>query len=146
MSPLTRQEKHTLAAYERYSEEIYNRHNAAAIDRLIAEDFRHHASFPTPSGREGFRQFIGGFWQAFPDVTSTDKEMVIEGDKIAVLYVMRATHEGAFMGIPATGKRVEVKGLSVYRIENKQIAEEWAHPDLMSLMQQIGAASEQIHS
>ena len=139
MTQLTSQEKQTLATYERYSAEIYNEHNAEVIDDLIAEDFQHHAPFPTPSGRDGFRQFIGGFWQAFPDATSIDKEVVVDGDRIAVLYVMRATHEGDFMDIPATGKRVEVKGISIYRVENGQIAEEWAQPDLMSMMQQLGA-------
>ena len=142
MTQLTPQEKETLATYKRFSEAFYNEHDAGAINDLIAEDFQHHAPFPTPQGREGFHQFISQFWQAFPDSTSMDKEVLVDGDKVAVLYVMRGTHRGEFMDIPGTGNRVEVKGISIYRVENGQIAEEWAQPDLMGMMQQVGAMPE----
>lgn len=139
MSEHTQQEQEVRAIYQRLDEELYGKRNAAILDKLIAEDFRHHAPMPTPQGREGYKQFIAGFWQAFPDAVSTTEDLLVSGNKAAARYVMRGTHQGEFMGIPATGKPVEVRGISIYQIDNGQITEEWVQPDVMGMMQQLGA-------
>ena len=141
MSELTQIEQETVELYRAFEEEIYNKGNLAAVDELVAEDFRHHAPFPTPQGREGFKQFIAGFNQAFPDSTSTTEDVVVEGEKVAVRYTMRGTHQGEFVGIPATGKRIEVEGISIYRVVDGKIADEWSQPDMVGMMQQLGVAS-----
>lgn len=125
--------------FARFDERIYNGGDLAAVDDLVAEDFRHRAPIPTPQGREGFREFITGFREAFPDATSTTEDTVVEGDLIAVRYTMRGTHRGEFAGIPATGRQVEIPGISIYRVADGQVTDEWAEPDLMGMLEQLGA-------
>lgn len=139
---LTQKEKSTLQVVDKMNEEVYQKGNLDAIDELVAEDFQHHAPFPTPQGREGFKGFQTQFQQAFPDGYSTNQDIIVDGDRVAVRYTMRATHKGEFMDIPATNKDVEVEGISIYRVENGKIAEEWAQPDLMGLMQQMGVVQQ----
>lgn len=142
MGDLTSEEQKVRELVERYNEEFYEKGNLDAADELVAEAFRHHAPFPTPQGREGFKQFQAQFRQAFPDSTSDNREIVVDGNKVAVRYVMRGTHRGEFMDIPATGKEVAVEGISIYRVADGKVAEEWAMPDLMSMMQQLGVGPE----
>jgi predicted ester cyclase len=63
---------------------------------------------------------------------------VAEWDKVVGYWTMTATHGGELMGIPATGKRVKLTGVSIMRIAGGKIVEEWNEADQMSLMQQLG--------
>lgn len=138
MTQDTVQRRDTRELVERLDEEIYRQGNLAAIDELVAEDFAHHAPIPTPQGREGFRQFIASFREAFPDATSTTHDTVVEADKATLRYTMRGTHKGEFAGVPATGNRVEVTGISIYRVADGKVTDEWAQPDMLGMMQQLG--------
>lgn len=142
MAQDTAQRQHTRDIVERFDEEIYRRGNLAAVDELVAEDFAHHAPFPTPQGREGFRQFIASFREAFPDATSTTEDTVIDGDKAALRYTMRGTHKGEFLGVAATGKQVEVSGISIYRVAHGKVTDEWAQPDMLGVLQQLGVVAQ----
>lgn len=129
----------TREVLERFNEAIYNAHRPEAIDEFVAEDFGHHAPIPTPQGRDGFHQFMAGFWEAFPDATSTVEDIVADGDRAAVRYTMRATHRGEFMGAAPTGNPIEVAGISIYRVSAEgRVTDEWAQPELMTMMQQLG--------
>ena len=71
---------------------------------------------------------------------STADEMIGEGDRLAVRSTLRGTHQGDFMGIPATGKKVEVSNYDFVRFENDQAAEHWGVIDSAVLMEQLGMA------
>jgi steroid delta-isomerase-like uncharacterized protein len=75
----------------------------------------------------------------FPDIQWTLEEMVAETDKVAARFTMRGTHQGTFFGVPPTGKNIEVKAMSFYRFSGGQFVEEHGQPDLLGLLQQIGA-------
>jgi steroid delta-isomerase-like uncharacterized protein len=81
---------------------------------------------------------LSQFRTAFPDLVTTVEDMVAEGDRVAVRHTHRATHTGAFQGIPPTGKRIEVTGIEVLRMREGQIAEFWHMDDFLGLMQQLG--------
>lgn len=140
MTQLTTQQEQTLEVYERFDDIAYGGGDLSELDDVVTEDFSHHAPFPTPQGRDGYRQFLGGFRQAFPDHTSTTEDTVVQGNKIAVRYTARGTQEGEFMGIPATGNQIEIQGISIYEIVDGKVAAEWAAPDIIGMMQQLGAA------
>lgn len=142
MNNLTSEERKVKELVERFDEEIYRKGNVDAADELVAENFRHHAPFPTPQGREGFKQFLSQFRRAFPDSTSITHDMIVDGDKVAVRYSAVGTHQGEFMDIPATGNDIEVQGISIYRVADGKVTDEWAQPDIMSMMQQMGVAPE----
>jgi steroid delta-isomerase-like uncharacterized protein len=76
----------------------------------------------------------------FPDIQWTLEELIAEGDKVAARFTMRGTHNGPFFGVPPTGKKIAVKAMNFYRITNGKIVEEHGQPDLLGLLQQIGAA------
>ncbi len=121
---------------QRRVEEIWNQGKLATIDELIATDL---ISNGQPVGRGGFRQFVTAVRSAFPDIHFTVEDSLAEGDKVAIRYTGRGTHQGAFAGIPATGKQVQFSGIDIFRIANGQMAEEWLMYDQLGLLQQIGA-------
>ena len=90
-------------------------------------------------GPEAFKQGCAMMYGAFPDLHLTIEEMIAEGDALAQRYTGRGTHEGAFMGIAPTGKRVVFEGISAVRIREGKIVEYRGMPDMLGLLQQIGA-------
>lgn len=121
---------------QRRVEEIWNQGKLATIDELIAPNL---ISNGQPIGREGFRQFVTAVRTAFPNIHFTVEDTVVEGDKVVIRYTGRGTHQGAFAGIPATGKQVQFSGIDLFRIANGQMTEEWLMYDQLGLLQQIGA-------
>jgi predicted ester cyclase len=91
---------------------------------------------------EATRREAADFRQGFPDVASTEEDLIAEGDKVVASWKVRATHQGEYVGTPPTGKAVEFTGISVYRIEAGKISESWTVEDELGLMRQIGAVAE----
>ena len=75
---------------------------------------------------------------ASPDVRYSIDELVAEGDKVVNRYTMEGTHNGSYMGIPATGKRFVVKGVEINRIADREIVEVGVFPDIIGMMTQLG--------
>ncbi|NTF88865.1 ester cyclase [Agrobacterium rhizogenes] len=95
---------------------------------------------PEPmKGPSGYMAIIDMMQGGFPDIQWTLQETVTEQDKIAVRFMMHGTHKGTFFGVPATGKQISVQALNIYHLSDGQIVEEYGQPDLLGLMQQIGA-------
>jgi steroid delta-isomerase-like uncharacterized protein len=90
---------------------------------------------------EALKQHIAGAEAAFPHYEMIAEDLLAEEDKVVVRFTMRATHQGDFMGIPATGRQVNVPGIIIYRIADKQIVEHWMQFDSMAMLQQLGVQS-----
>jgi steroid delta-isomerase-like uncharacterized protein len=75
----------------------------------------------------------------FSDIQWSLEEAIAEGDKIAARFIMSGTHDGTFFGVPATGRKIEVRAVNFYRFSEGKIVEEYGQPDLLGLLQQIGA-------
>lgn len=85
-------------------EELWNERNVGVVDELVAEDFLNHAAPPGKQrGRQGLKDVVRMFEGAFPDFRYEVEDVISEGDKVAVRDVFRGTHQGDFMGVPATG-------------------------------------------
>jgi steroid delta-isomerase-like uncharacterized protein len=95
---------------------------------------------PEVGGVAGLKAFNAAFRAAFPDWHSTPEELVAEGDRVAERWTGRGTHRGEFQGIPATGKEVAVPGVVFYRIRDGKIAEFRGSFNMLSMLQQLGAA------
>ena len=95
---------------------------------------------------EAAKQEAADFRRGFPDVTSTIEDLIAEGDKVVARWRSRATHRGDYMGMPPSGKEVQIMGISVYRIEEGKIAESWMVEDQFGLLRQIGAIPEPGHA
>lgn len=91
-------------------------------------------------GPAGYLSLVGMMRSGFPDIQWSLEDMVTEGDTIASRFIMRGTHQGTFMGIPPTGKPIQVQAMNFYRLTDGQFIEEHGQPDMLGLLQQIGAA------
>ncbi len=133
-------EEENRALNRRYVEEVINQGNIHAIDELIDPGIVDYAAPPGfPTGREGAKRFSAMLSSAFPDLHLTIEDMIAEGDKVVVRGTWNGTHEGAFMGIPATGRRVTVSQIDVSRVADGRMVEHWGQFDALGLMQQLGA-------
>lgn len=116
-----------------------------ASETLAAELISPDAIFHVPGrsepmrGPAGYLAIIQTMRGGFPDIQWTLEEMVAEGDKVAARFIMRGTHLGTFFGTPSTEKTIAVQALNIYRLSHGQIVEETGQPDLLGLLQQIGA-------
>jgi predicted ester cyclase len=125
---------------KRYIEEVWEKENPAAVDDFLAPDYkRYRSSTATVLTREGQKQLLLGFRAAFPDVKITVEDVIAEDDKIAFRSIMRATHQGEFLGIAPTGQQVTFTLLDIIRIENNKFVEQWGGPDIYDLLRQLGA-------
>jgi steroid delta-isomerase-like uncharacterized protein len=127
------------ARERRFAEEIINKGNMAVAEALVAEDFVELDPFPGQAqGRQGLVDVITMMHTAFPDLQWTVAELVAEGDKVASYNIWRGTHQGVFLGIPPTGKRVTVPSMVFDYYVDGKLKESRILMNLMSLMQQLG--------
>ena len=124
-------------------EEVWGKGKAELVDELYAEDYVDLNPVPgIPANRDGLKMQLGIYHQAFPDLNITVEDMVADDDKIVVRYTIRGTHGGELMGIPATGKVAEFRGISMVQLANGKVVEEFSLADMMTLFQQLGLAPE----
>src|ERR1700679_1959494 len=98
----------------RFLEEVINQGRLEQADELVAVDFVELDPLPGQrQGREGLKEVIGMMRAAFPDIHWSADETVASGDKVVTRFTWTGTHRGAFLGVPATGKSVSVKGVVI---------------------------------
>ena len=114
--------------------------NIAAIDQYLPDNFVGHDLPSGLKGREGYKKFVGMLAASFSDTTRLEAhEVISQGDKIVVRWSSMGRHTGEFMGIPATGQRVTVKGIDIFRLAEGKIVDLWQEMDLLHVLQQISA-------
>jgi steroid delta-isomerase-like uncharacterized protein len=125
--------------------DIFNQGNLDLVEEIYAPGFvNHDPAMPEDvRGLEGAREFYGMYQSAFPDTEITIEDQVAEGDKVVTRWTARGTHQGDLMGVPPSGNRVEVAGITISRIEGGKVAEEWNNYDALGMMQAIGAVPDQ---
>ena len=130
------------ALVRRWFAEI-DRGNIDAVDELLAADYvDHNPAIPgLPSGREGVRRANRLLQAAFSDPVHTIEEQLAEGDKVMTHVTTRARFTGEFLGFPPTGEVIEIRGIAVHRVRDGKLVEHWAHADMLSFMQRIGAVT-----
>jgi steroid delta-isomerase-like uncharacterized protein len=127
------------AIARRYYEEVWDQGNLAAIDELVAPGVVLNDWAP---GLEGLKKVITGTRASFPDLRYPIQDIIAAGDKVVVRFKFQGTHQGAYRGIPATGKAVTYTGIGIWRIADGKLAEHWSNIDLYGLMQQLGAVGQ----
>ena len=128
------------AIVRRLLEGFFNTGDPDAADEVLAPEYIDHSPSTTETrGVDNIKRSVGEWRTAFPDTIQTVEDMVAEGDKVAARWITRATHQGEFMGIPATGNRIEVAGFGIFRIADGKIVESWDTFDAATMMQQLSA-------
>ena len=110
------------------------------IDDYFADNFVNNTpgSGQSPD-RDGLKEFAAMLGTAFTDGTITVNDQISEGDRVVTRWSSTTTHSGDFMGVPATGNKVSVRGIDISRVEGGKVVEGWSEADMMGLMAQIGA-------
>jgi len=120
----SQQEKNKAIA-GRVFDEIFNQGKFEVADEIYAPDFRNHGLHQTIDLKTD-QEWAHAEKKAFPDLRMSIQQMVAEGDRVAVLWTFQGTHTGwGYEGLPPTGTRVEVRGVTIWRIVDGRIVEEW---------------------
>lgn len=122
-------------------EEVWNRGDESAIDRLFARDGVAHGLFDA-SGNEivgpaGFKPLVRTMRGALHDLSVTVEDVISSGDRAAARFVVKAVHRGDTLGFPATGRTVEFTGMTFIRVKDGKIAEGWNNVDFASMFEQL---------
>ena len=124
----------------RFVEEVINQGRLEQADELVVADFIELDPLPGQQpGRVGLKEVIGQMRAAFPDIHWVLDEQVAEGEKVVSRFTWTGTHRGTFLGIPATGKSINVKGVVIDRIVEGKMVDSRILMDGLSMMRQLGA-------
>ncbi|WP_257462180.1 ester cyclase [Archangium lipolyticum] len=127
--------------YEDCLNTLYIQRNLGRLGDFFAANIISHPTFPGQvPGIQGFELITRAFLDTFSDISLRIESFSQEGDTFSCHLVMKATHVGNFMGIPATGRKVEVVDNLRYRLENGRIVEYWSNVDTQALQHQLSAA------
>jgi steroid delta-isomerase-like uncharacterized protein len=116
-------------------------HDPEVARAILADDFVDHTGPVEQEAKEPGIKWFSYIWQAFPDFSVDIKLQIAEGDMVATLKTFSGTHEGEFMGIPPTGRRVAFDVFDMLHVRDGRVVEHWNVQDFAGLMQQLGASS-----
>ena len=125
---------------------LYDLLSAGDVDRfgeLLADDFVEHEETPglAPT-KEGVKAFFRMYLAAFPDLRMEPEDVLVSGDKAVARVRATGTNQGEFMGIPATGRSVDVQLIDIFRFGDGLVREHWGVIDALAMMQQLGVVPE----
>jgi steroid delta-isomerase-like uncharacterized protein len=131
---------HSTETSRRVFEEVWNNKKIDAVDQLMAASYVHHdpQSPVVASGVEGYKQFVSHYLNAFPDLHFTIDDEVADEQTIVSRWTATGTHQGDLPGIPRTGRKFSVTGITMARVKNGKFIESWNNWDTLGLMQQLG--------
>lgn len=123
----------------RFAREIWTDKQLSRADDFVAQDYIDHRAMPGQApGLEGAKQKWAMWIAACPDLRVRTRDMFAEGERVAVRWTADGTHQGTLMGIPASGKHFEFDGISIFRVTDGKVAEQWEAWDRHDLLQQLG--------
>jgi steroid delta-isomerase-like uncharacterized protein len=114
---------------------VLNRGNVKVARDLLAPDFiDHHGFLGCPPALEGFEATLMALRNAFPDAYYRVDEFIVDGPKAVVQMTFQGTHLGPFKGLAATGRKVTLAGVHVFRLEGARLVEHWAYENVLPLI------------
>lgn len=122
-----------------------NAHDVDAFCERLADDFVEHEVTPgVPPTKEGTRQFFAEYFAAFPDIRFTAEELLACGDRAVGRVRVTGTHQGDFMGIPATGRSCDIQVIDIVRFgDDGRALEHWGVMEELKMLQQLGVVPEE---
>ena len=124
--------------------EVFSQDDLGPLDELLADDFVEHEELPPgiPQGREAPRTLMTMMRGAFPDFRAEVEELLQDGDKVVARVRFSGTHQGEFMGIPATGKRFDIAVIDIIEFREGQGVAHWGVMDMAGMMEQLGVGGQ----
>ena len=133
-----------MADYKALTQELFDSMTGGAdvdamVDRFMAEDFVEHEVLPgMDNTREAARQMFTMMLAAFPDFRATVHDLLQDGDKVVARVTFSGTHQGEFMGAPASGNHVEWDVIDILQFRDGQAVAHWGVMDMGAAMAQLG--------
>ncbi|MBA2345302.1 MAG: ester cyclase [Rubrobacter sp.] len=128
-----------IAAQEKFAEGV-NSGNFDVFDEVVSPDVVDHDPAPEQGpGPQGFKDMFQTMRTAFPDLEVTPEHMTATEDDVALAYTITGTHQGDFIGVAPTGRKITARGVQIGRFEDGRLAERWGSSDQLAILQQIGA-------
>ncbi len=124
----------------RLYDEVFSQGDFDLGDELLADDFVEHEELPPgiPSGKAAPRALMTMLRGAFPDFTASVEELLEDGNKVIARARFSGTHQGEFMGIAATGKRLDIAVIDILEFRDGKVAAHWGVMDMAAMMEQLG--------
>jgi steroid delta-isomerase-like uncharacterized protein len=128
----------------KFVEELWNKRQFDVADEIFAKDCVTHqlrSGVPVDAvlrGPEAIKEHVAGWIASFPDLRFNIEQMLREGDRVVMQLVMEGTHQSTWLGIPASGKKVEIRMFTVHRVVQGKIVEDWVLVESLGLLQQLG--------
>lgn len=116
---------------------MLNAGDPEVLDAFLAEDYINHNPF-VEDGLAANKAFWRQWLAAFPDTHVTVEDAFATGDRVVGRFTYRATHHGTFLGIPATGRPIEMRSIDIWRVADGKMVEHWDELNTLELMQQLG--------
>lgn len=116
--------------------EAWRTNNLALLDELFTQDYAVNGNVV---GVEGVKQAIQYLHAVFADISAEVDELVVEDDKVAARWTVRGRQVGDFMGIPPTGKYVELQGINIYRVRDGKLSENHERTNVAEVIQVLRA-------
>jgi steroid delta-isomerase-like uncharacterized protein len=121
-----------------FFDEIYNQGNLENVAKMVTPDFVYHARGEDITGIENFRNWITSDRSIFPDIRFTIVDTIGELGKVATAWIVEGTHEKEYRGIPATHKKFETVGISIFHFQGDKIKEAWTVADALTPALELG--------
>jgi len=129
----------------RFFAELWNGRAFAVADEIVATDCVTHqlrsGDGPLPAEARGpaaLTEHIASWVAAFPDILADVEAQVAEGDRVVSWVAMRGTHRGHWMGVPPTGWPVVIRCVTMHRVRDGRIVEDWVLTEALGFLQQLG--------
>jgi steroid delta-isomerase-like uncharacterized protein len=128
----------------RFVEELWNQRQFDVAEAIFAKDCVTHqlrSGVPTdavPRGPQGIKEHVTSWIASFPDLHFSIEQMLSEGDRVVMQLLMEGTHHGAWLGIPASGRKMQIRMFTVHRVAQGKIVEDWVLVESLGFFQQLG--------
>jgi steroid delta-isomerase-like uncharacterized protein len=128
----------------RFVEELWNQRKLEVADEIFDKDCQTsqlqsgHAVISSPRGPEIIKNHIIEWLSSFNDLKFTIEQMITEGDRVSTLLAMNGTHTGEWFGVPPSGKQINIRLMTIHRIQNGKIIEDWVIVESLGFFQQLG--------
>jgi steroid delta-isomerase-like uncharacterized protein len=118
---------------QRFIEEVFNARKTEEANNFVTPDVIYHGMGEEVRGLEEFKRWVAEDLSAFPDMKITIVDSFGEGNKVAVRWTLKATHEKDFADFPATHKKFETRGVEIFQFEGNKVKEAWTISDMSVL-------------
>ncbi len=132
------------AIVRRFIEELWNNRRLDVAEEIFAADCMTHQLrsgselAASPRDPDTLKKHVADWLAGFPDLSFSVEQMIAETDQVVSRIVMRGTHRGAWLGIAPTYKQVSLRMITIHRIADGKIVEDWVLVESLGLFQQLG--------